>query len=163
MPISSHKFVRGLLNEQVTIRETIASLRTGTLGRSLTLPQRDAAINDRLEVEAEVSALIVEFSRYGNFPILCPHTDPCAAPVIRIRFPSGDYRAEAAGRLTNAYQDRADLYGHDAGEPHAHDSAMPGRGRRVTSGLPPRRRKPGERRIAQAMVHGRSCRGDDGP
>jgi hypothetical protein len=128
MPICSHTFVRALLDERVTIRETISRLRIGTLGRSLTPPQREAALNARLEAETEISALIVEFSRYGNYPILCPHNDPGAAPAIRARFPSSP--------------------------------AVPGRGRRVISGLPPRRRNPGERRMTQATVDERSRRDD---
>jgi hypothetical protein len=117
MPICRDAFVRALLDERVTIRETISRLRIGTLGRSLTPPQREAALNVRLEAETEISALIVEFSRYGNYPILCLDTDPGAAPVIRLRFPSSP--------------------------------VVPGPGRRVASGLPPRRRNPGEHRITQ--------------
>ena len=99
MPIYSHEFVRVLFAERLTIRETIDRLRTGTLGRFLTSRQREAAINARLEAEAEVSALIGEVSRYGNYPILRPHTDPRAAPAIRVRFPSISYRAEATARV----------------------------------------------------------------
>jgi hypothetical protein len=103
MPISSDDFIPALLDEQVTIRETIFRLRFGTLGRSLTPPQREAAINARREAEAEISALIAEFSRYGNYPILCPHRDPWAVPVIRIGLPSDGCRAETALGAADAY------------------------------------------------------------
>ena len=99
MPIFSHEFVRVLLGEQLTIRQTIDRLRSGTLGRFLTSRQREAAINARLEAEAEVAALIVGFSRNGNYPGPRPHTDPRAAPAIQLRFPSISYRAEAAPRF----------------------------------------------------------------
>jgi hypothetical protein len=106
MPICSHAFVRALLDERVTIRETISRLRIGTLGRSLTPPQREAALNARLEAETEISALIVEFSRYGNYPILCPDTDPGAAPVIRVRFPSSPAAPGPGRRVASALPPR---------------------------------------------------------
>jgi hypothetical protein len=127
MPIYSNEFVRVLLDERVTIRETIDRLRAGTLCRAFTLPEREAAIASRLETEAEVSALIAEFSRYGNYPILCPHTDPDGASVIRVRFRSVSYRTEAAGRLSAAHEDRDDLRGHATSGSRADSGAMPGR------------------------------------
>jgi hypothetical protein len=115
-----------------------------------------------LEAAAEVSALIAEVSRYGNYPVIRPHSDLRAARVIRVRFPSGSYRAETAEGLTGAYADRDDVHGHDAGEPHARNSAEPGPGRRVGYGRPPPRRNAGEHRMTQATVR-RSRHDDDGP
>jgi hypothetical protein len=164
MPISSHELVCALLDELVTIREIISRSSIDTLGRPLTPPQREAAINARLGAAAEVSALIANVCRYGNHPVICPHTGlRAAAPVIR-GFPSGSYRVETAEEvLTGAYADRDDVHGHNAGQLNARNSAVHGPGRRVRYGLPRRRRNAGERRMMLATAYDRSGHDDRGP
>jgi hypothetical protein len=127
MPPYSQEFVRELLDERLTLKQTIDMLKSGAIGHSLTPGQRATAINNRLEEAAEITSLIVAFSRHGNYPILCPSIDSGEQPVIRIHLPpavcSGVDRSGSATR--------------------------PGR---VKSSLPPQRRKPTERSMIQTQM-----------
>ncbi len=150
---SRHEFVIELLDERATLRQAIAILRDGAVGHSMTPELRETAINDRIEKELKISALIGGLTRYGNFPVLCSHISPGAASFIYLRFHSATGRAPLAETAGSARAGRDGSHEDASKWQHARDHAVSKpRLDRFISRMPSRRCKLGGRRIMRASA-----------
>ena len=83
MTQSSSDLIMGWQAETATLKQTIAGLKTGKIGLSLTHSQREAAINDQMEGLADFESLIQDFSRCETFPIMFQPAEPRVERTIR--------------------------------------------------------------------------------